>query len=156
MWPNSTKFVGVNEQTELINNNTLLLLNEVFDLYEKKKNNTHSRSTFTLFKVNNGNTRLIYEICSKLIVKTPEWRQWIGTDFRHYSAVSTVSTFILWTSICQLGYKYFTRLNDYLQHHKMNCKDVGGYGWFSCSNAIKYLICYLLVNLNDDSDNNKY
>ena len=28
-----------------------------------------------LFKVNNGNTRLICEICSKLTIKTPERRQ---------------------------------------------------------------------------------
>ena len=29
-----------------------------------------------LFKVNNRNTREMCEICSKLIRKTPEWRQW--------------------------------------------------------------------------------
>ena len=29
-----------------------------------------------LFKVNNGNTRSMCEIYSKLIVKTPEWRHW--------------------------------------------------------------------------------
>ena len=29
-----------------------------------------------MFKVNNGNTRIRYEICSKLTIKTPERRQW--------------------------------------------------------------------------------
>ena len=30
-----------------------------------------------LFKVNNGNTRTMSEICSKLTIKTLEWRQWL-------------------------------------------------------------------------------
>ena len=29
-----------------------------------------------LFKVNNGDTRTVREICSKLMIKTPERRQW--------------------------------------------------------------------------------
>ena len=29
-----------------------------------------------IFKVNNINTRIRFEICSKLIIKTPERRQW--------------------------------------------------------------------------------
>ena len=29
-----------------------------------------------LLKVNNRNTRTWSEICSKLIIKTPEWRHW--------------------------------------------------------------------------------
>ena len=35
-----------------------------------------------MFKINNGNTRAMCEICSKLRVKTPDWRQW------HRSGVS--------------------------------------------------------------------
>ena len=33
-----------------------------------------------LFKVNTRNTRKRWEICSKLIMKTAEWRQWYHTD----------------------------------------------------------------------------
>ena len=29
-----------------------------------------------LFKVNNGNTRIMYGLCSKLTINTPEQRQW--------------------------------------------------------------------------------
>ena len=33
-----------------------------------------------MFKVNNRNTRTRCEICSKLTIKTPERRQWLGKD----------------------------------------------------------------------------
>ena len=33
-----------------------------------------------LFKVNNKNTRKMCEICSKLTIKTPEWRR----NFEHF------------------------------------------------------------------------
>ena len=39
-----------------------------------------------LFKVNNKNTRTMFEICSKLTIKTLEWRQW-----RHYVLLLTFS-----------------------------------------------------------------
>ena len=38
----------------------------------KKKKNTHNG--LYLFKDNNGNTRTMCEICSKLTIKTPERR----------------------------------------------------------------------------------
>ena len=34
-----------------------------------------------MFKVNNRNTRVSCEICSKLIIKTPERRQWLLSGF---------------------------------------------------------------------------
>ena len=34
-----------------------------------------TKSNIYLFKVNNGNTRKRFEICSKLTIKTPERRQ---------------------------------------------------------------------------------
>ena len=37
---------------------------------------TMSSAGICLFKVNSGNTRTICGICSKLTIKTPEWRHW--------------------------------------------------------------------------------
>ena len=49
-----------------------------------------------MFKVNNRNTRLMYEICSKLTIKTPERRQrrYFGVfivNFEHISHLVLVS-----------------------------------------------------------------
>ena len=58
-----------------------------------------SQLTFTLFKVNNRNTRKRCEICSKLTIKAPEWPYWCRScefivNFEHswtpFSVVSTV------------------------------------------------------------------
>ena len=57
-----------------------------------------------LFKVKNENTRRMYEICSKLRIKTPEWLHWsrwphsvvffqLLPDFTHYSGVSVVDIY---------------------------------------------------------------
>ena len=46
-----------------------------------------------LFKVNNGNSRKVSEICSKLTIKTPEGSQRLCkllTDFIYCSGLSTV------------------------------------------------------------------
>ena len=57
------------------------------------------RAKIYLFKINNRNIRKRWEICSKLIIKTPEWRQWRRSDiftvnFEHishlFSSVSIV------------------------------------------------------------------
>ena len=40
-----------------------------------------------LFKVNNRNTRTRREICSKLTIKTPEWRQWLWIIFSPLEAL---------------------------------------------------------------------
>ena len=55
---------------------------------------THNRHY--MFKVNNRNTRLRCEICSKLTTKTPERRQWrrsgvFTVKFEHTSPCSSVS-----------------------------------------------------------------
>ena len=49
-----------------------------------------------LLKVNNRNSRTRCETCSKLTIKTPEWRQWSSSDvfiinFEHISLCSSVS-----------------------------------------------------------------
>ena len=55
------------------------------------------------FKFNNGNVRIMCEICSKLTIKAPEllyknsfWclYYWLWTDFTHFSGVSIVYSWI--------------------------------------------------------------
>ena len=41
--------------------------------------NGFHRAGICLVKVNNRNTRTRCEICSKLTIKTPEWRHWVKT-----------------------------------------------------------------------------
>ena len=53
-----------------------------------------------LFKVNNGNTRTLCEICSKLTVKTRDWCQWRRSDvfinnFEHISHIFWCFHFLL-------------------------------------------------------------
>ena len=43
------------------------------------------------FKINNKNTRIMCEICSKLSIKIQEQHQWHGTDFTHCSGVSIIN-----------------------------------------------------------------
>ena len=52
---------------------------------------TYATGHYT-FKVNNGNTRARYEICSKLTIKTPERRQ---SGFKHIAYL--VLAFLLLT-----------------------------------------------------------
>ena len=53
-------------------------MNKLFDLTER----FHYSARFIypavnyMFKVNNRNTRTVCEICSKLTIRTPEWRHW--------------------------------------------------------------------------------
>ena len=54
-----------------------------------------SPTNIYLHKVNNRNTRKRYEICSKLIIKTPERRQWRGpgvfiVHFEHISHLFSI------------------------------------------------------------------
>ena len=49
-----------------------------------------------MFKVNDRNTKTRCEICSKLTIKTPEWRRWHRSgvfivSFEHISLCSSVS-----------------------------------------------------------------
>ena len=66
-----------------------------------------------LFKFNNGNTRTMCKICSKLIIKTPEWR----------------------TSKCQLGERYFSF--TFVFRHKINKNTIK---WIKWSTYRKYCI----------------
>ena len=59
------------------------------------------------FKVNNGNTRIKYEICSKLIIKTPERRQRCRfgifiVNFKKISHIFRVFPLLLWCFHSQL------------------------------------------------------
>ena len=48
-----------------------------------------------LFKVSNRNVRKIYEICSRLSIKTPELRQW-----RLVSLLLTLNVFLTFSFVC--------------------------------------------------------
>ena len=59
-----------------------------------------------LLKVSNGNTRTIYEICLKLILRSPEGRHWrrfgvFIVNFEHILLIGLA--FLLLTLKCQLG-----------------------------------------------------
>ena len=58
------------------------------------------------------NTRTEGEICSKLTIKTPEWRQWYCTDviivnFNHILHINLVFPLFFRTSKCRLRHGYF-------------------------------------------------
>ena len=82
-----------------------------------------STAVIYLFKVNNRNTRTIYEIWSKLTIKTPQWSQW-----RHLvPLLLTLNIFYtlrcyfycwLWTSECQLGVTWNGWRSLYLNFYK--------------------------------------
>ena len=55
-------------------------------IHQSNSQHHHSPAGIYLFKVNNGSTRAISEICSKLTIKTPE----LWTDFTHCSGVFIV------------------------------------------------------------------
>ena len=61
-----------------------------------------------MFKVNNGNTRTKYEICSKLTIKTPEPRHW-RLVFLFFSFVPLVFLFFsvtLFFSVCNVNFEH--------------------------------------------------
>ena len=77
-----------------------------------------SAATTDLLKINNGNTRLITQICSKLRIKSPERRHWhhpgvFIVNFEIDYALNLFHTFFwcfhcwLWTSKCRLGYESY-------------------------------------------------
>ena len=53
-------------------------MNKLFDLTERFYYSARFiyPAVNYMFKVNNRNTRTVCEICSKLTIKTPEWRHW--------------------------------------------------------------------------------
>ena len=50
-------------------------LRKMFRTLSNIYNRAHHPAAFYLFKVNNGNTRAICDICSKLTLKTPDRHQ---------------------------------------------------------------------------------
>ena len=50
-----------------------------------------------LLKINNRNTRIRGEICSKLTIKTPEWRQWryYGVFIVNFEHISHFALFFM-------------------------------------------------------------
>ena len=61
--------LGQNSMTNSFHATTLVFF------FTPRKEKTSTAGIY-LFKVNNRNTRTIYEICSKLTIKTPQWSQW--------------------------------------------------------------------------------
>ena len=77
-----------------------------------------------LFKVNNGNTRAMCEICLKLTTKKSKWRQWrrSGVFIVNFEQIVVWLCFHcwLWTSKCQLdcfGYRQFWFWKLWKQHN---------------------------------------
>ena len=59
-----------------------------------------------MFKVNNGDSKTMCEICSNLTIKTPKWRhpRNFGVLVFNFKKIShTVLVFLIWTSKCWLG-----------------------------------------------------
>ena len=64
---------------------------------------TNNPASIYLLKINYRNARKRSEICSKLIIKTPERRHWrrsgvVIVNFEHISHLSLVLLLLLWTS----------------------------------------------------------
>ena len=76
----------------------------------------HSFSRIYLFKVSNGNTRRMYEICSKLTIEALERRHW-----HHSGVLNRFHTLFwcfycwLWTSKCRLGASCMNSKDGYFQ-----------------------------------------
>ena len=69
-----------------------------------------------LLKVDNGNTRTIHEICSKLPIRTPDCRHWrlcgaIIANFNIFHILFSLFQCRLWTSKCQLGCDFIIHFN---------------------------------------------
>ena len=70
-----------------------------------------------LLKVNNGKTRKRYEICSRLIIKTLEWRQWRYSgifidNFKHTSHLFLVFLMLSWKRYFFAGFWNFYMTNQ--------------------------------------------
>ena len=54
-----------------------------------------------MFKVNNRSTRTRYEICSKLTIKTPEWRHWrrSGVFIVNFEHIPHLALVFLWLTL---------------------------------------------------------
>ena len=65
-----------------------------------KKNHGFPTSIY-LLKVNNRNTRIWYEICSKITIKTPEQRQWrrFGVFIVNFQHISHFAPLILFLTL---------------------------------------------------------
>ena len=76
-----------------------------------------------LFKVNNRNTRTIYEIYSKLTIKTPKWSQWRHSgafivNFEHILHIALLFLLLTLKSKCQLGVRWNGWRSLYLNFYK--------------------------------------
>ena len=61
-----------------------------------------------LFKVNNGNSRAMCEICSKLTIKTSGWNYWLRSDvfvakFEEISYIFMVFPLLTWNKQMLVG-----------------------------------------------------
>ena len=81
---------------------------EVFSHWFNSVSHKDYPANIYMFKVNNRNTRKMCEICSKLIIKTPErrqWRQWrrsgvFVVNFEHISRIFQLFYCWVWASKC--------------------------------------------------------
>ena len=116
-----------------------------------------------LFKVNNGNTSTMCEICSKLTKKTPERRQWRRTgifivnceQISHIILVNSVADFEYvnaWRVICTIqrvlqknisNLKYYKKYE--INSNKMfSCKNIS-LSSFRCIYWLNILENYLII-----------
>ena len=72
-------------------------------------------SQHLIFQFNNRNTRIIYEICSKLTIKTPERRHQFHTLFRCLHCCLSIRK-------CRLGYfsKFLVEMTKYLHKDEIS------------------------------------
>ena len=119
--------------------------------------NTNNPANIYLFKVNNRNTRKMCEICSKLTITTPEWRQWrsgVGTfNFEPFSSVSILGGYSFsggfrgYRNGTLAWYNYFSREIS-LHQQSVNPLSVNPTKW---SNTFKqFVVC--CPRIFEDSD----
>ena len=61
-----------------------------------------------MLEVNNGNTRALCEICSKLSVNTPKWRNWFSASIYRLGRKIVISFFLI--------YLKGNKIRQFLQH----------------------------------------
>ena len=105
-----------------------------------------------LFKINNGNIRTMCEMCSKLTIKTPEWRHW------HRSGVFIVTLNRFHTLFCclflllilnkkMLVGSHWTKMKHWVQMDSKTLKTQMPNTW--SWNMIHYTIVSCLVKIGN-------
>ena len=94
-----------------------------------------------LLKFNNGNIKKLYEICSKLTIKTPERRQDALSWFRSGVFILTLNRFhtMFWCFNCWLWTSKSQQRNNQIKSHFLDSFTKGSFSWIS---PYTYCICY--------------